>query len=174
MKKNYSFIEGWISIIGNIILFVLKYWAGIITGSVALIADSWHTLTDSVSSLIVIISAYISKKPADKDHPFGHGRADLVSSIIIGMLLVMIGFEFILKSIEQLKSGIGVNFGTLAIIVTIISILVKEGMAQYAFWAAPKNQFAHFKSRRLAPPYRCPFIGCGTYWNYIGPFLLVD
>jgi cation diffusion facilitator family transporter len=139
MKKNYSFIEGWISIIGNIILFVLKYWAGIVTGSVALIADAWHTLTDSVSSMVVIISAYISKKPADKDHPFGHGRADLVSSIIIGMLLIMIGFEFILKSIEQLQSGTAVNFGTLAIVVTIISILVKEGMAQYAFWAALKT-----------------------------------
>jgi cation diffusion facilitator family transporter len=139
MKKNYSFIEGWISIIGNIILFVLKYWAGIVTGSVALIADAWHTLTDSVSSMVVIISAYISNKPADKDHPFGHGRADLVSSIIIGMLLIMIGFEFILKSIEQLKSGTGVDFGTLAIVVTIISILVKEGMAQYAFWAARKT-----------------------------------
>lgn len=139
MKKNYSIIEGWISIIGNIILFALKFWAGMVTGSVALIADAWHTLTDSVSSVVVVISAYISKKPADKDHPFGHGRADLVSSIIIGMLLIMIGFEFILKSIEQLKSGSGVTFGTLAIVVTIVSILVKEGMAQYAFWAAKKT-----------------------------------
>ncbi|MGE4287337.1 MAG: cation diffusion facilitator family transporter [Salinivirgaceae bacterium] len=139
MKKNYSFIEGWISIIGNVILFVLKYWAGIVTGSIALIADAWHTLTDSVSSMVVIISAYISKKPADKDHPFGHGRADLVSSIIIGMLLIMIGFEFILKSIEQLKSGTAVHFGTLALVVTLISILIKEGMAQYAFWAARKT-----------------------------------
>jgi cation diffusion facilitator family transporter len=138
MKKNYAVTEGWISIIANTFLFALKYWAGLVTGSVALIADAWHTLTDSVSSVVVIVSAYISKKPADEEHPFGHGRADLVSSIIVGMLLIMIGFEFVLKSVEQLKSGTAVHFGTLAIVVTLVSIVVKELMAQYAFWAGRK------------------------------------
>jgi cation diffusion facilitator family transporter len=83
-NKNYSLIEGWLSIVVNTLLFGLKYWAGIVTGSVALIADAWHTLSDSISSVVVIISSKISNKPADKEHPFGHGRADLVSSIIIG------------------------------------------------------------------------------------------
>lgn len=146
MKKNYALIEGWLSIIGNTLLFGLKYWAGIVTGSIALIADAWHTLTDSVSSVVVIVSAYISKKPADEEHPFGHGRADLVSSIIVGMLLIMIGFEFILKSIDQLKSGTGVHFGTLAFVVTIVSILIKELMAQYAFWASRKTKSVILKA----------------------------
>lgn len=140
-KNSHKLIltEGWLAIIGNALLFALKYWVGIVTGSVALIADAWHTLTDSVSSVIVIISAKISKQPADKDHPFGHGRADLVSSVIIGVLLFVIGFEFIIKSISQLKGGESVVFGTLAIVVTIISIVVKELLAQYAFWAARKT-----------------------------------
>ena len=71
----YSNLEGWSSFLGNIILAALKYWAGIASGSVALIADAWHTLSDSISSVIVIIGASISSKPADKRHPFGHGRA---------------------------------------------------------------------------------------------------
>jgi len=137
-QTSYAIKEGWLSIIANTVLFVLKYWAGITTGSVALIADAWHTLTDSVSSIIVIIGAKLSTKPADEDHPFGHGRADLVSSVIIGVMLSFIGFEFVLESIAQLKGGQKVVFGSVAIVVTIISIVVKEVLAQYAFWAGKK------------------------------------
>lgn len=133
--KNYPLIEGWLSVFANTILFGLKYWAGITTGSIALIADAWHTLTDSVSSVVVIVSSKVSKMPADKEHPFGHGRADLVSSVIIGFFLAVIGFEFITRSITQLKGGEQVVFGTVAIVVTIVSILIKELLAQYAFWA---------------------------------------
>jgi cation diffusion facilitator family transporter len=137
-NRNYTFIEGWLSVVSNIVLFVLKYWAGVVTGSVALIADAWHTLSDSISSVVVIISSKISNKPADNEHPFGHGRADLISSIIIGFFLIAIGLEFVIKSISSLKNGNQVVFGTIAIAVTIISIIVKELMAQYAFWAARK------------------------------------
>lgn len=149
MRKDANKIaitEGWLAIVGNTLLFGLKYWAGITTGSIALIADAWHTLTDSVSSAIVIISAKISQRPADEEHPFGHGRADLVSSVIIGVLLIVIGFEFVLKSIEQLKGGEAVVFGKLAIIVTIISIIIKEILAQYAFWGARKTKSAILKA----------------------------
>jgi cation diffusion facilitator family transporter len=138
-NKNYSLIEGWLSIVVNTLLFGLKYWAGIVTGSVALIADAWHTLSDSISSVVVIISSKISNKPADKEHPFGHGRADLVSSIIIGFFLTFIGVEFIIKSIDRLKGGEIVIFGTVAVVVTIVSIIFKELLAQYAFWAAKKS-----------------------------------
>jgi len=132
---NWTLIEGWLSILGNTALFFLKLWIGLLTGSVALTADAYHTLTDSISSGIVIFSGWLSRKPADEDHPFGHGRSDLVCSVIIGVLLVLIGFEFIIDSFEQIRSGVGVEYGTAAIIVMIISIVVKEAMAQFAFWA---------------------------------------
>lgn len=138
-KTNWTLIEGWVSIFGNIILFALKLWVGLITGSVALTADAYHTLTDSISSGIVIFSGWLSRKPADEHHPFGHGRSDLISSVIIGVLLALIGFEFMLKSVEQIKSGVGVDYGMAAIVVTVISIGVKELMAQFAFWAGRKN-----------------------------------
>lgn len=138
-KKNYPVIEGWMSIFINTLLFVLKYWAGVTSGSIALIADGWHSLTDTISSVIVIISGKVSRKPPDSEHPFGHGRADLVSSVIIGVLLSFIAFEFIIKSVEQLKGGEKVVFGTLAIVVTIISIVANELLTQYAFWAGKKT-----------------------------------
>jgi cation diffusion facilitator family transporter len=138
-KSSLALVEGFVSIGGNTVLFVLKLWVGIVTGSVALTADAWHTLTDSISSAIVIFSAWISRKPADDEHPFGHGRTDLVCSVIIGVLLTVIGLEFIIKSLEQLKSRTPVDFGMLAIVVTSISIVAKELMAQFAFWAERKT-----------------------------------
>ncbi|SHI05630.1 cation diffusion facilitator family transporter [Desulfofustis glycolicus DSM 9705] len=131
--------EGWLSILGNGLLFVLKLWVGLVTGSVALTADAWHTLTDSISSLLVVVSALFSRKPADNQHPFGHGRADLICSVMIGVMLAMIGLEFVVKAIGQLQSGISVSYGLFAIAVTIISIVVKEALAQFAFWAGRRT-----------------------------------
>lgn len=133
-------IEGWLGIAVNFILFGLKYWAGIVTGSVALIADAWHTLSDSISSGILLFGINIARKPADKEHPFGHGRAELLTSVIIGFVLAIIGFNFLTESIERLRKFEEANFGTIAIVVTIISIVVKEGLARFAFWAGRKEQ----------------------------------
>jgi cation diffusion facilitator family transporter len=134
VKSAYFFVklEGWLSLFINLILFVLKYWAGIVSGSVALIADAWHTLSDSLTSVIVLVGAKISEKPPDEEHPFGHGRAEAVASIIIGVILVAVGLKFFHEGFERLRDGEEAHFGTLAIIVTVISILFKEVLAQFS------------------------------------------
>ena len=145
-SKKYIIREGWISIIGNTILFFLKYWAGIVTGSLALIADAWHTLSDTVSSVIVLIAGKVSRKPADDDHPFGHGRAEHIAAVIIGVLLAIVAFDFVVGAIEKYSSKEKTIFGTIAWIATIVSILSKEAMAQYAFWAAKKSNSSILKA----------------------------
>jgi cation diffusion facilitator family transporter len=145
-SEKYIVREGWISIIGNVFLFVLKYWAGVLTGSLALIADAWHTLSDSVSSVIVLIGGKISRKPADDDHPFGHGRAEHIAAIIIGVLLAIIAFDFVVGAVEKFGSKEKTVFGTVAWIATLFSILSKEAMAQYAFWAAKKANSSILKA----------------------------
>jgi cation diffusion facilitator family transporter len=145
-RNKYIAREGWLSIIGNIFLFGLKYWAGIVTGSLALVADAWHTLTDSVSSVIVLVGGKISNKPADDEHPFGHGRAEHIAAIIIGVLLAIVAFDFIMGAIEKFGTKEKTVFGTVAWVVTILSIFVKEGMAQYAFWAAKKADSSILKA----------------------------
>ena len=137
-KNNLTRIEGWLSIFVNIILFAFKYWAGVVTGSVAIIADAWHTLSDSFSSILVLLGLKISQKPADEDHPFGHGRAELVTSLVIGALLAVIAYSFISESIDKLSKHESVEYGLIAIIATVTSILMKELLAQYAFWAGRK------------------------------------
>lgn len=129
----------WLSIIVNILLFALKYWVGIVSGSVAIIADAWHSLSDSATSLIVLLSAKFSSRPADKNHPFGHGRADLIGSLIIGTLLGVVAFEMLMKSITELFNHQKAIFNLFAIIVIAVSVVVKEIMAQISFYIARRT-----------------------------------
>jgi cation diffusion facilitator family transporter len=139
-------LNGIISISGNIFLFAIKLWAGIVSGSVALIADAWHTLSDSFSSVIMLIGFRISSKPADEEHPFGHGRAEVISSLIIGIILVLVGFNFLFESFQKFLNHEHAEFGIFAILVTVISVLSKEAMAQYAFWASKKTSYKSIKA----------------------------
>ncbi|HPD94854.1 MAG TPA: cation diffusion facilitator family transporter [Tenuifilaceae bacterium] len=131
--------EGVVSIIVNTLLFVLKYWAGVVSGSLALIADAWHTLSDSLSSIFVIVGARYSQKPADKKHPFGHGRTELITTLTIGIMLLLVAIYFGIEGFERLKSHQPAHYGMLAIIATVVSILLKEGLAQYAFFIGKKT-----------------------------------
>lgn len=145
-NSYYLISEGRISIIVNLLLFVFKYWVGLVSGSLTLIADAWHTLSDSISSLVVLISGKIANKPADEEHPFGHGRIELIASIIIGVLLFMIGFEFIVEGVKKFGSEENAVFGNVAIIVTIASIIVKEANAQYALYGYRKTGYKALKA----------------------------
>ncbi|MBW6491355.1 MAG: cation diffusion facilitator family transporter [Lentimicrobium sp.] len=138
--------EGWISISGNVSLFVLKMWAGLVSGSIAIIADAWHTLSDSLTSIVVVVGIRISSKPADKEHPFGHGRAELIAAMIIGVMLSVVAFNFVIEGVSRLRTRQEVNYGMLAIVATVISIIVKELMAQYAFWIARKTNARSVKA----------------------------
>lgn len=138
-KIKYARLEGWFSIVINIILAIIKYWAGIISGSVALIADAWHTLTDSLSSIIILIGAKLSAKPPDKKHPFGHGRFEFISTFLVAIMLFLVAFSFARESIIKFTDQQEAEYGLIAIIVTIVSILGKEVLAQYAFYCGRKS-----------------------------------
>lgn len=139
-KKKAGYLEGFVSILVNTGLFGLKLWAGIVSGSIALTADAWHTLSDSLSSIIVIFGVKLSSKKPDKEHPFGHGRWEQIAAIFIGVLLAIIAYDFFMDSILQFKTKESADFGILAIVITIISILLKEGLAQYAFYIGKKTK----------------------------------
>ncbi len=147
-RKKYltGKFAGYFSIIGNLILFCLKLWAGIITGSVALMADAWHTLSDSLSSIILLVGIYISAKPADQNHPFGHGRAEIIASLVLGLALILISINFLYESVNAIISRTIINYGLIAIIVTTISLIVKEIMANISFVAANNDKYKSLKA----------------------------
>jgi cation diffusion facilitator family transporter len=145
-KYRYGYLEAILSIIGNLLLFGLKYYAGIVTGSIAIIADAWHTLSDSASSVVVLGSVKLAGRKPDEKHPFGHGRYQEIAAIFIAFLLGIIAYEFFRDSVEKFRSGAGTDFGTLAIVATALSLLIKEAMAQYAFWTYRKTGFQSLKA----------------------------
>jgi len=138
-RKKAQFLEGTLSIVVNAILFFGKLWVGMVTGSVALMADAWHTLSDSLTSFIVLASAKVSSRKPDSMHPFGHGRLELIASLIIAFILVFIGYEFLTDSINRFQNRESVVYGTIAIVITVISIVVKEALAQFAFYLGRKH-----------------------------------
>jgi len=139
-KLKAQYTEGIVSIIINTILWLAKFWIGLAIGSIALIADSWHTLSDSISSIVVIIAGKLASKESDKEHPFGHGRWELISSMFVAFLLGIVGYQFLMESIERFKNKESVVYGINAIIVIIVSIIIKELLAQYAFYIARKTE----------------------------------
>jgi cation diffusion facilitator family transporter len=138
-KKSLGYLEGWLSVGINIALFVLKYWAGRRIGSVAMLADAWHTLSDLLTSAVVIVCFWISARPADEKHHFGHGRAEPIASIIIGTLLAVVGFGFLKESISRLAHHQAVDFQLFAVLIFLASLFIKEALARFAIWAGRKT-----------------------------------
>ena len=144
--SKLGYREGLVSVILNLLLFVLNYYAGIASASLALIADAWHTLSDSLTSLVVILGIKLSSKKPDKEHPFGHGRWEQISALIIAILLALVGVEFMKDAIAKLRGHEAADFGWLAYLATVASIVLKEGLARYAFYIARKTGNAAVKA----------------------------
>lgn len=138
-KRRMGYLEGVVSSVLNTLLFGFKIWVGSMAGSVAMVADAWHTLSDTFTSLVVIVGFWIASRPADKEHPFGHGRAELIASVVIGTLLGVVGINFVLNSAKQLANHHSVSYGTAAIVVFSVSVLLKEAMARFSIWAGRKT-----------------------------------
>jgi len=137
-KQKLGYLEGWLSIVLNTLLFGVKYWAGGRIGSVSMVADAWHTLSDTLTSVVVLVGFWIMARPPDDRHPFGHARAENIAAIIIGVLLAVVGVFFGWESVQRLLERKAVSFSLFAILVFLVSVLLKEGLAQFAFWAGKK------------------------------------
>lgn len=139
-NSKLGYREGIVSVVLNLFLFALKYYAGVVSVSVALIADAWHTLSDSLTSLVVILGLRLSSRKPDSEHPFGHGRWEQVAAMIIAILLAVIGWGFIEDSIAKLTVHESARYGMWAYVATVASIVLKEGLARYAFYVVRRTK----------------------------------
>jgi len=138
LRARYGCLEGWVSLVVNLLLFILKIVLGIISGSISIIADAVHTVSDVITSAIVIWGFKISKKPADAEHPFGHGRMEDIAALIIAVLLCVIGFEILQAAFGRISSPTEVK-GSWSIIGFLgISVFVKEWLARFSFALSKK------------------------------------
>ena len=150
MKKfnDIAYRVSFISIILNILLSIIKFIAGIIGNSQAMISDSIHSLTDVISTFVVIIGIYASKKKADNKHQYGHERYECLSAIILSFILIITGFYIGYSGIKCLieKSYTKVDVTSVALFAAIISILIKEWMYRYTYKAAKKINSSSLKA----------------------------
>ncbi|MBC8191431.1 MAG: cation diffusion facilitator family transporter [Candidatus Marinimicrobia bacterium] len=136
-RGHVGMLEGWVSIIGNFVLFAIKLFFGWMISSLALIADAFHTLSDVGTSIVVIFGFKVAQKPADKEHPFGHGRAETIATLTIAILMAVVALEFFKGAVDRLffsEADIDVTkINWLLIGVVTLTAVGKAWMAFFAY-----------------------------------------
>lgn len=127
VREKYGVFSSIVGIITNLILAAIKLIAGILSSSIAIIADALNNFSDAGSSIISFVSFKIAAKPADKEHPFGHARIEYVSSMIVSFLILIVGFELMTSSVSGLfnKNSSKLTVSTLTYVILSISIFLK-------------------------------------------------
>jgi len=137
-RERAGYLEGVVSLLVNTVLFTVKFYYGVLCNSIAVVADAIHTLSDSLTSIIVIVGFRVAYRKPDYEHPFGHGRAELVASLIIGVVLGFVAFELSAESYRKLLGASTLMFSSTLIVILAFSALIKELLAQWAFKLADK------------------------------------
>lgn len=120
-----------VGIVLNVFLFVGKYVAGVLSGSVAITADAFNNLSDAGSSFVTLVGFLFAGKEPDLDHPFGHGRFEYISGFVVSIAILFMGFELMKSSVVKIIRPEPVDTSTVAMVILIVSILVKVYMAIY-------------------------------------------
>ncbi len=131
VRAAYGMLSGVVGIVCNCALFVLKFVAGLITGAVSISADAFNNLSDAGSSIVTFIGFKMAGKPADNDHPFGHGRIEYVSGLIVAMAIVLMGYELFTQALDRIINPQTTTFSVISIIILVGSILVKMWMSVF-------------------------------------------
>ncbi len=131
VRRAYGALCGCVGIGLNVLLFLGKLLAGVATGSLAVTADAVNNLSDAGSSVVTLLGFKLAAKTPDRDHPFGHGRLEYVSGLVVSMAIILMGVELARSALEQILHPKPVDFTPLAGAILLISIAVKTYMALY-------------------------------------------
>lgn len=131
VRRAYGTLCGCVGIGLNVLLFLGKLLAGLATGSVAVTADAVNNLSDAGSSVVTLLGFKLAAKTPDRDHPFGHGRMEYVSGLVVSMAIILMGVELARSALEQILRPQPVDFTPLAAAILLLSIAVKTYMALY-------------------------------------------
>ncbi|EHJ02173.1 cation diffusion facilitator family transporter [Clostridium sp. DL-VIII] len=146
VRNSYGMLGGVIGILVNVILFIIKLSVGIIVSSIAITADAFNNLSDAGSSLITILGFKLSNKPADREHPFGHGRIEYLSALLVAFMVMLVGFEFIKSSFEKIITPEPITFEMVSFILLIVSIFFKLWLSKFNKFIGEKINSAALKA----------------------------
>lgn len=131
VRRAYGMLCGIVGICLNVLLFAIKFIAGTLSGAISIMADAFNNLSDAGTSVITLIGFKLSGSKPDSDHPFGHGRYEYITALMVAMLIMLMGFELATESISKIITPAQVEFSYITIIILVISVLIKLYMAFY-------------------------------------------
>ena len=138
-RAAYGLLEGVVSIVVNTVLFAIKLMLGLMSGSIALLADAVHTASDSVTSLVVVVGAWAARRPPDLEHPYGHGRAESVAAVMIAVLLGVAALEFGKTAVFRILDPTPVTASWFVISLVLGTAVVKEWLSRFALGLARES-----------------------------------
>ena len=131
IRQSYGIFCGSVGILCNLILFSTKFFAGIITASISISADAFNNLSDAGSSIVTLIGFKMAGKPADSGHPFGHGRIEYLSGVIVSFAIILMGYELFRSSISKILEPQSMQFSAVSVVILVCSIFLKLWMAAF-------------------------------------------
>ena len=131
VRNSYGFLGGIVGILTNLILFTIKLSVGLLTSSISITADAFNNLSDAASSIVTILGFKLSSMPADKEHPFGHGRIEYISALIVAFMVILVGIQFVKSSFQKIINPETVTFELIQFILLLLSILLKVWLSKF-------------------------------------------
>ncbi|AAO36923.1 cation transporter [Clostridium tetani] len=131
VRNSYGFLGSMVGILSNTILFIVKIVVGILSNSISVTADAFNNLSDVASSVITLIGFKLSSKPADKEHPFGHGRIEYISALVVSFMVILVGLEFVKTSYNRIVNPVDINFQIIPFILIVLSIFTKVWLSRF-------------------------------------------
>lgn len=131
VRERCGTVSGVAGIVLNLLLCAGKFTAGIVTGAISITADAFNNLTDAASSIATLIGFRMAGQEADNDHPFGHGRIEYLTGLVVSMLILLVGFELGKSSVEKILHPEAVTFSWLSAIILAVSVCVKLWMCLF-------------------------------------------
>lgn len=125
VRTSYGILTSLVGIVCNLLLFAVKIAVGIILNSISVMADAFNNLSDAASSIISFIGVKMASKPADRDHPFGHGRIEYISALVVAFIILEVGFTFLKTSVNKIRNPEDMSFQLISVIILLLSIIVK-------------------------------------------------
>ena len=146
VRRAFGTLCGVVGIFLNLVLFLGKFIAGSISKSIAITADAFNNLSDAGSSIVTLIGFKLSGKKPEPEHPFGHGRLEYVSGLVVSFVIILMGFELLTSSISKIFNPEPIEFKILTVFILVFSILVKFYMAFYNSKIGKKINSASLKA----------------------------
>ena len=125
VRTSYGILSSIVGVICNVLLFAVKMTIGMVINSISVMADAFNNLSDAASSIISFIGVKLAERPADKEHPFGHGRFEYISALAVAFLILQVGFTLFKSAIDKVLHPEAIEFNLILIIFLCVSVLIK-------------------------------------------------